>query len=179
MRHTTNIFAIIVALAVGITACAPQADKPAEESMESDLPDTTGASLWTFLQRSNYQETWAKWPDKPAFYTGQEPHGMLLTTYVNELALGAVNTKAGQMPAGSVVVKENYMPDSTLAAITVMHKIEGYNPDHSDWFFAKFLPTGELDAGPNGMALEGRVGGCQSCHAQKKDNDYLFTGVIR
>lgn len=190
MKHTIRILAIVVAAAFGIAACGQQPDKPAEGSMESSaddvlgqtvisLPDTTGASLWSFLQRSNYQAAWPKWPNKPAFYTGQEPHGMLLTTYVNQLALGAANTKAGFMPGGAIIVKENYTPDSTMAAITVMYKVDGYNPDHNDWFFAKFLPTGELDAGPNGMALEGRVADCQSCHAQQKDNDYLYTGVIR
>jgi hypothetical protein len=104
---------------------------------------------------------------------------MLLTTYLDPLAHGAVNTKAGVMPAGATIVKENYTPDSTLAAVTVMYKVEGYNPEHNDWFFAKYLPSGELDTGPNGAPLEGRVAGCQGCHGGQKDNDYLFTGAIR
>lgn len=178
----------VVTLLLGFAACAPQPEQPAAETMEAEdplgqevvaLPDTTGASLWEHLQRTNYQETYTLWPGKGELYTGQEPHGMLLTTYVNDLALGAVNTMAGTMPEGAIVVKENYMPDSTLAAVTVMYKVSGYNPDHNDWFFTKHLPSGELDSGPDGMPLEGRVTGCQACHAAQKANDYLFTGAIR
>ena len=32
---------------------------------------------------------------------------------------------------------------------------------------------------PNGMAMEGRLPGCQGCHGAQKDNDYLFTGRIK
>jgi len=103
---------------------------------------------------------------------------MLLTTYLNEAALGAVENQSGTMPEGSIVVKENYMPDKTLAAVTVMYKVAGYNPDHNDWFFTKHLPDGMLDKMPNGMAMEGKLPGCQGCHIAKKDNDYLFTGPI-
>lgn len=189
-KYLTTLVTILVALAFGVSACGPQPDDVAQEPVESQAeevfgqrvitePDTTGASLWAFLQQSNYRDAWPMWPNKSELYTGQEPHGMLLTTYVNQLALGAVNTKAGVMPDGAVIVKENYTPDSTLAAITVMRKLEGYNPDHNDWFFAKFLPTGELATGPEGMALEGRVPSCQACHGKQKDNDYIFTSAIR
>ena len=96
---------------------------------------------------------------------------MLLTTYVNELALDALTNKAGTMRAGAIVVKENYMPDSMLAAITIMYKVDGYNTDVGDWFFVKRLADGTVEA-------QGRVGGCQGCHAQRADNDYLFTGSL-
>lgn len=43
------------------------------------------------------------------------------------------------MAAESIVVKENYKPDKTLAAITVMHKVAGFDPAGGDWLF-----TGEL-----------------------------------
>ncbi len=82
------------------------------------------------------------------------------------------------MPAGAIIVKENYMPDSTLAAVTTMFKAAGYNADHNDWFFTKHLPSGELDTAPNGMQLEGRLPGCQSCHVGVQANDYLFTGRL-
>lgn len=189
-REMKSLFAFCIAFTFSMTACAPQPEETTEEPIESEAaerlgqdvvtaPDTTGASLWTYLQQSNYQAAWPKWPEKPAFYEGKEPHGMLLTTYVNPFALGAVNTRAGVMPDGAIVVKENYTPDSTLAAITVMRKVAGYNPDHNDWFFAKFLPSGELDSGPEGMALEGRVPSCQACHGRQRGNDYLFTSEIR
>ncbi len=135
------------------------------------LPDTTAEALWAHMEEAVYTENWTLWPDKGALYMGTEPHGMLLTTYLNDLALDAVTNKAGAMSAGAIVVKENYMPDSTLAAITIMYKSEGYNPDANDWFFVKRLADGTVEA-------SGRVGMCQGCHAQVADNDYLFTGSL-
>ena len=52
---------------------------------------------------------------------------MLLTTYLNDVALQALSSGASRMAPGAIVVKENYMPDSTLAAVTTMFKVEGYN----------------------------------------------------
>lgn len=52
---------------------------------------------------------------------------MLLTTYANTTAYQAL--QAGQvadLPPGSIIVKENWMPDSTFDAATVMYKVDGY-----------------------------------------------------
>jgi hypothetical protein len=142
-------------------------------------PDTTGASVWAHLQAEDYREGWDLWPGKGRLYEGQEPHGMLLTTYLNEVAAGALEQGVGEMPAGAIIVKENYMPDKTLAAVTVMYKVPGYNAVHNDWFFTKHKPSGELETMPNGMAMEGRLPGCQNCHIARKANDYIFTGPLR
>ena len=103
---------------------------------------------------------------------------MLLTTYLNDLALQALNSGASRMPPGAIVVKDNFTPDRTLAAVTTMFKVEGYNPDANDWFFTKHLPDGALDRTPDGMALEGRLMGCTNCHRSVQANDYLFTGPL-
>ncbi len=132
-------------------------------------PDTTAAALWAHLQTAEYQENWALWPGKGRLYEGTEPHGMLLTTYYDETASDALERGAlGDLPSGSILVKENYMPDGTLAAITVMVKRTGYNPDHQDWLFAKYDPSGEAEA-------FGRVAGCQSCHSAAPSGAYIFT----
>ena len=68
-----------------------------------------------------------------------------------------------------MVVKENYMPDSTYAGATVMYKVGGYNPDHQDWLFAKFDPAGAPEK-------FGRVAMCQTCHAGAATG-YVFTPV--
>ncbi len=75
------------------------------------------------------------------------------------------------MPAGAIVVKENYMMDSTLAAVTVMYKSPGFNPEHNDWYFIKRLADGTVE-------VQGRGMGCQNCHGGVKANDYLFTSPI-
>ncbi len=44
------------------------------------------------------------------------------------------------------------------AAITVMYKAAGFNPEVGDWFWAKFTPDGKVEA---------------------KGNDFLFTGNLK
>lgn len=121
------------------------------------LPDTTAQGVWSYLQEADYQD-WRLWPGKGELYEGTEPHGMLLTTYLNDAAYEALTSGSGPLPAGSIVVKENYMPDSTLAAVTVMYAAEGYDAEHNDWFWAKYQTDGGVDAA-------GRVESCQACHA--------------
>lgn len=143
-----------------------------ETGQAVSLPDTTAASVWSYLQQVSYQTAWSTWPGKGKLYAGTEPHGMLLTTYLSPVALDALTNKAGAMPAGAIIVKENYAPDSTYAAATVMYKVSGYDPQNNDWFWMKRNADGTVEA-------QGRVPMCAGCHAQAKDNDYVVTGSIR
>jgi hypothetical protein len=161
------VFAGMLALVIG---CGGGEQEQAEVAEASMMPDTTAAALWAHLSSTNYQ-SWNMWPDKGRLYMGQQPHGMLLTTYVNNPARNAIMNKAGVMPAGAIVVKENYMPDSTLAAVTVMYKRPGFNPEHNDWYFLKRLADGTVE-------VQGRGAGCQNCHQGVRANDYLFTSPI-
>jgi hypothetical protein len=171
----------LLALVFFSTACgvaATQTPTPTETPASSptpeasDLPDTTGAAMLQYLTEQDYQEAWELWPGKGELYEGTEPHGMLLTTYLNQAALEALNDKAGSMPDGAIIVKENYMPDGTYDAMTVMYKVQGYNPDHNDWFFTKIGADGKVQA-------EGQVEGCQACHSTQRDNDYIYTGELK
>ncbi|NIM14569.1 MAG: hypothetical protein GTO45_21320, partial [Candidatus Aminicenantes bacterium] len=101
---------------------------------------------------------------------GTEPHGSLLTTYVNERALKSIKDKSG-MANNSIIVKENYAPNKDLIAVTVMYKVKGYNPEGGDWFWVKY------DAKFKTLA-EGKVEGCLACHGTVKGNDYIFTGKV-
>jgi hypothetical protein len=143
------------------------------ETMEEQMaaPDTTAAALWSYLESVDYQANWQLWPNKGELYTGQEPHGALLTTYLSPSAYEAVTGMAGSMPDGAIIVKENYMPDSTLAAVTVIYKSQGYNPAHDDWFWLKRLPDGTVE-------VQGRGTSCIACHQSQAANDYLFTGPL-
>ncbi len=185
-KNAAALAACIVGLAAAACAPADSGDSAGTEAAREPAPaatavapDTTGATVWAHLQQASYRDDWSLWPGKGRLYTGQEPHGMLLTTYLNEAARRALETGAATMPPGAVVVKENYMPDSTLAAVTVMLKAAvGYNPAANDWFFSKHLPDGSLDRTPEGMAMEGRVPGCTACHQARAANDFLFTGEL-
>ena len=137
---------------------------------ETALPDTNGDAVIAYLDEVNYQESWDLWPGLGEKYQGGEPHGMLLTTYVNAAALEAVNSNASAMPNGAGIVKENFTPAGVLAATTVMYKQSGYNPEHNDWFWLKVLADGTIEK-------QGMVEGCQNCHGDVKDNDYVWTGT--
>ena len=101
---------------------------------------------------------------------------MLLTTYLNDVAYDAVTNKAGRFSAGAIIVKQNYAPDSTLAAVTTIYKVAGYNAEAGDWFWVKHLANGTVDM--NGMA-QGRVAMCIGCHQRMSGNDYVFTGSLK
>ncbi len=125
-------------------------------------------TLWASLQQANYADNWTTVPGKGTLYRGQGPHGMLLSTYLNPAAAKAMAEKPGSMPDGAIIVKENYKPDKTLAAITVMVKENGYSPEYGDWFWVKYAPDGSVQAA-------GQPAGCISCHGSVRSNDYIFT----
>lgn len=169
-------------LAVGLVACGPsgstedvsEMDMGAEavsETAQSALNaiDTTAEAVWEHLEDVSYAGNWDAWPGTEPFYEGREPHGMLLTTYVNDAGLeGIARLRQGaqsRMPLGSVIVKENYQPDSTLASVTVMYKARQYDAEHGNWFWMKRTADGSVPA-------SGRVGSCMDCH--EDGPDYLM-----
>lgn len=175
------VFALLVIFSLPACAEAPDAEPAGDPQPPAVVaaaapagvqPDTTADAMWSYLQGANYQQTWRMWPGKDRLYPGVEPHGMLLTTYVNELAYQALAAGSTTLPPGAVIVKENYMPDSTFAAVTTMYKAPGYNPAHQDWFFAKHDPQGVME-------VAGRAAMCQACHNSAPGGDYLFTELPR
>ena len=170
-RFLLPILAILSAVLV-LAACSEPTPTPQPTATPAPtLPSTTAASVLDYLEKVNYQETWQLWPGKGEKYQGDEPHGMLLTTYLNPAAFDALDGKKGVMPDGAIIVKENYTPEGVYDANTVMYKKSGYNPDHNDWFWLKVLADGTV-------AKEGMVEGCQMCHGDAKDNDYVWTGPL-
>lgn len=160
----------LLAIGVGLLFALGCGDDP-EEPQLPDLPGADGDELWSYLEEEGYQNNWTLWPGLGEKYEGAEPHGMLLTTYVNDIALEALQNDQIPMPEGAIVVKENYMPDDgPLDAITTMYKVDGFNPDANDWFWLKNDPDGVIE-------VQGVVDGCIQCHAGAgaDDFDYLWT----
>ena len=162
--------ALALAMACGSGDGPPRTGAAAEDPSLA-LPDTSAAAVWAYLGLADYRSSWQLWPGKGEFYPGTQPHGVLLTTYLNPVAYEALTAGAPAVPPGSIVVKENYLPDSTLIAVTTMYKVVGYNPGHNDWFFAQQSPSGAVE-------VEGRVEGCINCHMERAGNDYLYTGAL-
>jgi hypothetical protein len=129
--------------------------------------------LWGYLVRAKYRN-WAPVPGKSdGMYEGESPHGAFLKMYLNRRAAGSANA----LPDGSMVIKENYKPDKTIAAVTVMYKNKGYNPAAGDWYWIKYNPDGTVAEKPmptGNMRLAGKVGGCIDCHGDADGGDFAF-----
>lgn len=133
----------------------------------SDLPDTQGAAVWSYLQKEGYEGSWSLWPGKDKLYPSTSAeHGVQLTTYVNEIARKAIDDDKKTLPDGSMVVKQAYQ-DGALMAITTMYKVKGFAPGTNDWFWLMNAPDGTVMA-------EGSVDMCIGCHTAAKSSDYLY-----
>ena len=142
-----------------------------------DADQSFAKRLWQLMagfSGEDYRFSWHYIPGKPmGFYQGSQPHGALLRTFVNNAAFDAIKAKAGKYPVGSVVIKDNHMPDGKLDKITVMVKrLKGYDPEHGDWFWAEYTSTGKVE-------MAGKVQMCVACHAKVRPQDYVFSTTIR
>lgn len=144
------------------------------EVREEVIMAPSGESLWIYITKDSPYTGWRFWPGKKPLYKGTAPHGVLLTTYVNDWAFKAIEKGKSTMPYQAVIVKENYMAGAEAAgsyevnSITAMYKARGYNPPEGDWFWAKYSPNGEV------LAV-GSPPTCINCHSRSRANDYLMT----
>lgn len=135
-------------------------------------PAADAKAVYNYITKEDPYTQWALFPGKGKLYKGAHPHGAFLTTYVSPGAEKAVMNKTGSYPDGSFIVKENYTPEKKLAAVTVMYRVNGYNPDAGDWFWAKYAADGKIQK-------EGKVGGCINCHTAVIMQDWVFTGSVK
>lgn len=135
------------------------------------LPGPDAEKLNEYIIKYHPYRAWQLWPGKGRLYKGKEPHGALLTTFVNDTAHYSIKNMNG-MAYDSIIVKENYTADKKFDALTVMYRLKGYNPEGGDWFWAKYLPDGKALA-------SGKVGACITCHAKMKENDFIWTGKVK
>lgn len=135
---------------------------------EKQMPAPMASQFWGYITTTSPYTQWNYFPGYEGMYPGQSPHGAYLKLYVNDIAYDAIEN-GDPMPDGAMLVKENYGEDQkTLMAVTPMYKVEGYNADGGDWYWAKF--------GPDGTAMEsGKVASCIECHKAGGGDDYLIT----
>ena len=166
-----NTVQSILVLAAAALLCVPAlaAAMSHEKGMK---PKPEGKSFIEYLNKVKYQENWQFFPGKGKLYEGRHPHGAFLTTYVNDKALKALQDRAGMLPDGAIVVKENYSPEKKLMAVTAMYRVKEYNADAGDWFWIKYAPDGAIQA-------EGKAEGCIKCHGSVIMNDWIFTGPVK
>lgn len=153
----------------GSDGAAPSSDVPA--SVRSGLPEPNGSEVYTYITEENNYRSWDLWPLKEERYASTSIHGPLLTTHVSDGTSSAIINRAGSLPYGSIVVRESYDAGGELREIGVRYKVEDYNPEHNDWFWAAYTPDGDIIA-------EGQVEACQDCHSIEANNDYVYTSYI-
>jgi len=135
----------------------------------SGSPSPTGEQLVTLIMETDPYQQWAQFPDRQGTLPSVLPHGPMSRVFISGEVESALTDFAGQLPDGSIIVKENVGTSSqvTEAALTVMWKVAGFDPPNHDWFWANVTPDG-------GIVAEGRVQSCTVCHGGVRDNDFVF-----
>ncbi len=184
MRTRATLAVSTIALsALALAACRSHDSYDVGTGAEAAAPaapfgtpqdEARARNLWN--EMAGYR-SWPSYPGFEGWQNGRSPHGKVLRYYIN----GVAAANPADPGYGSIIVKENFMDrdEATLAAITVMKRIRGYDPEDHDWFWVKFGPNGEVMKNPAGMALAGRVAkgmskGCIACHTNAGGNDFLF-----
>lgn len=117
--------------------------------------------LWSALQGYSAWDVPEGWSETP---TESADHvGLFVVRYDN--ATLALWDGGGEAPGGSIALKEEFDADGVLLGFTAMQKRPGYDPDHGDWFWAKYDVDGTV-------RTSGQVAMCFTCHADAP-SDYL------
>jgi len=157
MKAKTLVYVLLAAAvsAAGIIGCSGMGKGSPEDRAKAD-------ALWQALDG---YESWKAYPGLDGWQKGRSPHGRYLRYYVN----GPVTGNPKNPPPGSIIVKENYGQEGaeTPASLTVMQKIDGYDPEGADWFYARYTPSGKI-------THYGSPGFCKNCHGNAGGDDYLF-----
>lgn len=143
------------------TPAPPQAAERSVEASPFALEEPAAEAIFAWLEDERHRETWDLVPGTAPLHPGADPHGTLLTTYANPVAMEALERGAPSMPPGAAFAVEDYLADTTLSAISVMLRVDDPAPDRVEWRFARYAPTGEIEAGS--------MDTCRSCHVLEPD----------
>ena len=125
--------------------------------------EKTAEDIWQEIQGySNWGQA-LDWSGVKASLDGT--HGNFVQIWLNQEALPSFeDSTSANLPYGSISVKEGYSSSdgTSINTITVMKKIEGFDPDHGDWFWASFDPNGDVNKA-------GSISSCYNCHASGTD----------
>jgi hypothetical protein len=151
-----------------IGACAKY-EEPLLDALTAD--QITGELLWERISADTDYSKYAYWPGHEGVKPGQAPHGAFHRVYVNRVLLEMMPVREKIAPIGTVIVKDNLDASKTRVSITAMAKIQGYDPENGDWFWANYTSEGEVKAA-------GKLKGCIGCHEGLKENDYVIVQML-
>ena len=129
----------------------------------SELPsefDEMASDLWTEIDGL---DSWSQYEGWEGIVASSSVHGDFVQIWLNDAAMTAI-TAGDEIPDGAILLKETYndAEGTELKDITVMKKVDGYNPDGSDWYWAQYLEDGTIQgAGSPDM--------CTGCHSSGED----------
>lgn len=158
-----KVIILFFLLSVLISACVKKKTASLPALKKSEI---SGERLWKRVTQEDDYTTCPQWPNHEGMQPGQSPHGRYHRIFISPELRAALPIKEGEVPVGSIIVKENYSPDKKLAAFTLMAKVEGYDDKNNDWFWAKYDAKGNVQA-------EGKLKKCADCHVSSA-NDYLI-----
>ena len=146
---------------LALTACGA----PSDEEL--------AASLWETIEGF---ESW----NEPAGWEGIVPsfdgtHGDFVQIWIDDATLNALENDE-EIPDGATLVKCGYadadgtpVSSSSGHRLTAMQKIDGYDGEHGDWFWARYDgSTGEVDG------FAGQESACYGCHSADPDGDWVW-----
>ncbi|MGJ8569072.1 MAG: cytochrome P460 family protein [Hoeflea sp.] len=173
--YNKSIMMLAAAAVIGAVSVASAQDAPFGNAEDTDYAN----KLWDVMVEQNLV---GENSIKVRPFEGNEPHGAIQEVLATAATLdghsGRLLVKRNHGGKEDLSVEEVYDdPIGNLVAITVMFKREsGYDTENQDWFWAKYLPSGELDKNPKGMQLAGRVAkgadeGCIACHTAAGGED--------
>ena len=132
-----------------------------EDSFETPPEfDEMASDLWTEIES---MEGWSQYDGWEGIVPSSSVHGDFVQIWLNDEALTAIS--AGEsIPDGAILLKETYndAEGADLNDITVMKKVDGYNPDGSDWYWAQYLEDGTVQT-------SGSPDMCTGCHSSGED----------
>jgi hypothetical protein len=156
---------LAVSLALVIISSCVEEEEPLFPAISVD--EASGELLWKRITEDFSYRDYSYWPGHEDVRAGQAPHGALHRIYVNRTLLEGLPTSDRIAPDGSIIVKENLTATRELDSVTVMAKVNGYNPGAGDWFWAKYASDGTVQ-------VEGKPDGCIRCHEGVDENDYVI-----
>jgi hypothetical protein len=168
VRYFFPTLLIVSAMFISFS-CSRNAEEP--ELKPLTLSEISGEVLWGRITADSDYLNYSEWPAHAGLQPGQSPHGVWHRVHGNRTLFDVLPLTEAIAPEGSIIVKENFDNNKELRNLTVMAKIEGYDPDYGDWFWAMYQPDGTV-------LTEGSPGGCISCHEGMRKNDFVIINPL-
>lgn len=137
---------------------------------DNNLDILRGQTVWNEEIVGRDYTTWdrppAPWDSDFVSRPGGE-HGEFVRVFINDIAAGDLMN----YPAGSIIVKHGYNAaneGSFTGTASVMYKVDQYDPNNADWFWAI------VQVADNSVLAAGKIADCSGCHSSAEGGDLSF-----